>query len=157
MWFRFEKKIEIQVILMQLWTKRVQRKCSNKWLLSFKVTPFLKWLYFIFLSLVENTLFNHFTQCGRLWDHPHAQHFAYSPHVSRLITFPPHELVVFSMAGKSARKSQRRRGQSRDTKTRQATHLWDPNAAVGELGDCLERFFPVGVSQVLRQSEVGNH
>ena len=46
----------------------------------------------------------------------------------------PHELVASSMVGKSARKSQRRRGQSRDIKTGQATHLWDPDAAVGELG-----------------------
>jgi len=37
----------------------------------------------------------------------------------------PHdsELVASSMAGKSAQKSQRRRGQSRDIKTGQATHL----------------------------------
>jgi len=46
----------------------------------------------------------------------------------------PHELVASSMAGKSARESQRRRGQSRDIKTGQATHLWDPDSAVGELG-----------------------
>jgi len=48
----------------------------------------------------------------------------------------PHELVASSMAGKSARKSQRRRGQSRDIKTGQATHLWDPDSesAVGEHG-----------------------
>ena len=46
----------------------------------------------------------------------------------------PHELVASSMAGKSARKSQRRRRQSRDVKTGHATHLWDPDAAVGELG-----------------------
>jgi len=38
------------------------------------------------------------------------------------------------MAGKSARESQRRRVQSRDIKTGQATHLWDPDSAVGELG-----------------------
>jgi len=42
----------------------------------------------------------------------------------------PHELVASSMAGKSARESQRRRGQSRDIKTGQATHLWDPDSAV---------------------------
>jgi len=39
-----------------------------------------------------------------------------------------------SMAGQSARESQRQRGQSRDIKTGQATHLWDPDSAVGELG-----------------------
>ena len=38
------------------------------------------------------------------------------------------------MVGKSARKSQRRRCQSHDIKTGQATHFWDPNSAVGELG-----------------------
>ena len=46
----------------------------------------------------------------------------------------PHDLVASSVVGKSNRKSQRRRGQSRDIKTRQATHLRDPDAAVGELG-----------------------
>ena len=46
----------------------------------------------------------------------------------------PHKLIACPMTGKSAQKSQRRRGQSRDIKTGQATHLWDPNSAVGELG-----------------------
>jgi len=46
----------------------------------------------------------------------------------------PHELVASSMAGKSARENQRRCGQSRDIKTGQATHLWHPDSAVGELG-----------------------
>jgi len=32
---------------------------------------------------------DHSTRWGRLWDHPHEQHFACSPPVSRLITFPP--------------------------------------------------------------------
>ena len=47
---------------------------------------------------------------------------------------PWHELVTSSMTGKSARKSQRWRGQSHDIKTGQATHLWDLDSAVGELG-----------------------
>ena len=54
--------------------------------------------------------------------------------MSKLITFSPHELVASSMAGKSTRESQSRRGQSRDIKTGQAMHLLDPDAAVGELG-----------------------
>jgi len=45
-----------------------------------------------------------------------------------------HELVVCSMAGKSARENQRRRGQSRDIKAGQATHLLNPDAAFAELG-----------------------
>jgi len=38
------------------------------------------------------------------------------------------------MAGKSVRESQRQRGQSRDIKTGQSSHLGDPDSAVGELG-----------------------
>jgi len=38
------------------------------------------------------------------------------------------------MAGKSARKSQKRRGPSLDINPAQATHLWDPDAEVCELG-----------------------
>jgi len=34
-------------------------------------------------------ILRNFTRWGRLWDHPHEQHFACSPPVSRLITFPP--------------------------------------------------------------------
>ena len=49
--------------------------------------------------------------------------------------FPP-ELMASCMAGKSARKSQKRRGPSRDIMVNpaQATHLWDPDAEVCELG-----------------------
>jgi len=38
------------------------------------------------------------------------------------------------MVGKSARKSQKRRGPSRDIIPAQTTHLWDPDAEVCELG-----------------------
>jgi len=76
------------------------------------------------------------TQWGWLWDHPHKQHFAYSPPVSRLITFPPTSwlLLTWQASPPGTVKSQRRRGPSRDIKTGQATHLWDPDGAVGELG-----------------------
>ena len=46
----------------------------------------------------------------------------------------PHELVASSMAGKSARKRQKRRGPSRHINPAQAMHLWDPDAKVCELG-----------------------
>ena len=62
----------------------------------------------------------------------------------------PHELVASFMTGKSARESQRRRDQCRDIKTGQATHLWDPDSAVSELGGdaslpssaCISRLAP---------------
>ena len=38
------------------------------------------------------------------------------------------------MAGKSAQKSQKQRGPSHDINPAQATHLWDPDAEVCELG-----------------------
>jgi len=46
----------------------------------------------------------------------------------------PHELVASFMAGKSARKSQKRHGPSSDINPAQATHLWDSDAEVCELG-----------------------
>ena len=57
------------------------------------------------------------TRWGQLWDHTHEQHFACSQPVSRLITFPPTSWLLLPWQAKSVRKSQRRRGQSRDIKT----------------------------------------
>jgi len=88
------------------------------------------------MTLTPPLVFWNCTRWGRLWDHPHEQDFACSPPVSRLIIFPPTRwlLLPWQASPPDTQVGQRRRGQSRDIKTGQATHLWDPDSAVGELG-----------------------
>ena len=106
-------------------TKRVTKHDWGIWTLSL--------LYLVYSGLGALSLQIH--SVGRTLRSSPRTIFACSPPVSKLIFVFPDVLAAPSVAGQLGQQCWERSGQSCGIKTRQATHFWDPEAVIGELGD----------------------